>query len=214
MTSYLPLPEGTKHDIMNRLLRQELSAQSLAESLGVSAAAVRQHLDTLKALGLVVRRKVVTQPSRPTYLYRLSPHGIEAFPKRYDLLLSLLIDAMLERQGPHAVSDVVAAAARRLADRVRPRFGALDERRRWDLLVSWLEEELAWRADVAQEAGARRITIHHCPFHEVSRHEPAVCGVFFRTLVQALYGDVGVEHIPAPGGPACCSLVIGSVAER
>lgn len=207
------LPEGTKHDIMKLLIKQELSAQNLAEALRVTPAAVRQHLETLDALGLVARRKVVTQPSRPTYLYRLSARGAAAFPKRYDLLLGLLVDVLLERHGPDAVAGIVESAARRLAERVRPRFDGADARRRWELLVDWLEAELAWHADLAEEPnGRRRITIHQCPFQEVSRTQPAVCGVFFRTLLRALYGDVTIEHVPATMGPACCALIVTASA--
>jgi predicted ArsR family transcriptional regulator len=61
-------PTGTRLDILKYLLRQELSSQVLADKLGVSPAAIRQHLTTLEALRLVTRRKMVTQPSRPTYL--------------------------------------------------------------------------------------------------------------------------------------------------
>ncbi len=204
------LPAGTKYDILKLLAKQELAADALAETLGVSGAAVRQHLDTLKALGLVERRKVVTQPSRPTYLYRLSSEGRRAFPKRYDLLLALLVEALLERHGADAVAEVVRAAATRLAGRVRGRFATADERRRWDLLLAWLEEELAWQADAVEEPdGARRVVIHQCPFQDVSRDHPAVCGVFFRTLIETLYGEVPVEHRPEPA-PACCSLRVAS----
>lgn len=205
-----PLP-GTKHDIMKLLVKRELSAQGLAEVLGVSPTAVRQHLDTLEALGLVVRRKVVTQPSRPTYLYRLTPEGLRVFPKRYELLLGELIQVLIERHGPQAVTDLVDAAAQRLAQRVRERFQRADARARWDLLAEWLERELAWQADVAEEpGGGRRLTIHHCPFQDVSRAHPAVCGVFFTALVRALYGDVPVEHLPGAGGVTCCALRVGS----
>ncbi len=204
------LPSGTKHDILKLLIRQELAADALAASLGVSGAAVRQHLDTLRALGLVDRRKVVTQPSRPTYLYRLSPAGQRAFPKRYDMLLALVIEALLDRHGEGGVAEVVAAAAERLAARVQGRFASADERQRWDLLLGWLEEELAWQADAGEESdGTRRVVIHQCPFQDISRDHPAVCGVFFRTLVEALYGAVPVEHRPEPA-PACCSLRIGT----
>src|SRR5580700_11221750 len=96
-------PTGTRLDILELLLKQELSSQSLALSLKVSPAAIRQHLGTLEALGLVSRRKVVTQPSRPTYLYRVSPQGMRVFPKRYDMLLALMIEVLSEHQGPGAV---------------------------------------------------------------------------------------------------------------
>jgi DeoR family transcriptional regulator, suf operon transcriptional repressor len=206
------LPEGTKYDIMKLLTRQELSSQMLAETLGVSPTAVRQHLETLEALGLVMRRKQVSQPNRPTYLYRLSARGEESFPKRYDLLLSLLVEVLTERAGDEAVAEVIEAAAARLAARVRSRFESIDASRRWSLLVDWLEEELAWHADVTiEDGGGRRITIHQCPFQEVSRRQPAVCGVFFRTLVRALYGPVDVVHAPVSGLACCTLLVTGDV---
>jgi DeoR family transcriptional regulator, suf operon transcriptional repressor len=204
----LKLPEGTKHDILKLLMKQELSSQALADELGVSPTAVRQHLETLAALGLVQRRKVVTQPSRPTFLYQLSPQGAAAFPKRYDLLLTLMVDVLLERHGVETVAVIVQDAARRLAERVRPRFANADAPRRWDLLLDWLEEELAWHADVSVDNGRHRLTIHQCPFQEISTKQPAVCGVFFRTLIQSLYAEVEIEHVGAVTGPACCSLLI------
>src|SRR5262245_46680323 len=106
-------PSGARLDILELLLREELSSQQLSDRLGVSPAAVRQHLTTLEALGLVVRRKVVTQPGRPTYLYRVSPKGMRIFPKRYDTLLGQMIDVLSERQGAEAVEETIAAAAKR-----------------------------------------------------------------------------------------------------
>jgi predicted ArsR family transcriptional regulator len=209
MTARRPPPAGTKHEILNLLVRQELSSKSLAEHLQVSPAAVRQHLDTLEALGLVTRRKLVTRPSRPTFLYRLTPQGRRVFPKRYDLLLGQVIEVLAERHGAAAVAGVVEAAAARLAARVRDRFQQGDRRARWNLLLGWLEEELAWQADVTEEpGGGRRITIHHCPFQEVAAAHPAVCAGFLTTLIRALGGDARVEHTPA-AGQACCTLVVG-----
>jgi hypothetical protein len=40
---------------------------------------------------------VVTRPSRPTYLYRISAQGLRVFPKRYDLFLTLIIEVLAER---------------------------------------------------------------------------------------------------------------------
>jgi predicted ArsR family transcriptional regulator len=216
MATRLGLPEGTKRDILTRLARQELSTQALADELEVSPAAVRQHLDTLEALGLVERRKQeVTQPSRPTYLYRLSARGSEAFPKRYDLLLSLIVDVIGERDGGAAVEEVVKAAARRLADRVRPRFAADDAEARWAAVLEWLEDELRWQADVETDrAGHQRIVIHQCPFREVASTRPAVCEVFFGTLLRALREGVEVQASPSPPAPACCQLVLTPLGPR
>ncbi len=191
-------------------MKQELSAIGLAGRLSVSATAVRQHLAMLEALGLVTRRKVVAQPGRPTYLYRLSAKGRGAFPKRYDLLLGDLVGVLLERHGADAVADVIRAAARRLAERVRPRFEGASPADRWALLLGWIEGELAWQADVTEEPAGHRITIHHCPFQDVSRVHPAVCSVFFATLIQALHGSVPVAASPASTPAACCALLVGA----
>lgn len=210
MFRFQQLPEGTKYEIMRLLIKQELSAQSLARTLGVSPAAVRQHLETLHALGLVSRRKLVTKASRPTYLYRLSQHGTETFPKRYDLLVTLITDVIRERDGDTAITAVMQAAAERLALAVRAQFEGRDARQRWEVLIEWFETEFAWHANVSVDStGLRRITIHQCPFGAVARQQPVVCAVFFRTLVRALYIPVEVEHIPVTDGVACCSLLVG-----
>jgi DeoR family transcriptional regulator, suf operon transcriptional repressor len=202
------MPPGTKYEILKLLIKEEFSAQALAERLSVTPAAVRQHLETLDALGFVVRRSVSTQPGRPTFLYRLSPDGLRLFPKRYELLLGLVVEALLERHGPDTMADAIRAAAQRLADRVRERLHRGSEAERWRLLTNWLEEELAWQADVSVDDQDRHtITIHHCPFQAVSQAHVIVCREFFTTLVRALYADVPVEHVPL-GTVACCALVI------
>jgi len=205
------LPIGTKRDILKLLIRQELSANSLARALGVSPAAVRQHLETLQALGLVARRKnEPARSSRPTFLYRLSEQGATIFPKRYDLLLGLVVEVVLERSGAGAVEDIIRAAAERLAERGRARLRRGDGAARTKEIIEWLEAELAWQADLTTDRTGRRITIHQCPFQDVAREHPSVCGVFFTTLLRALEGGAEVEQAPTPPAPACCAFVLGA----
>jgi DeoR family suf operon transcriptional repressor len=177
--------------------------------LGMSPAAIRQHLATLDAFGLVSRRKVITKPSRPTYLYRASPEGMRTFPKRYDLLLTQLLEVLEEKEGPEVVLEVVRAAARRLAERSRGEFPRGNDDVRWDGVLEWLERQFSWLAEITTESGqARRITIRHCPFQDLPRESPDVCGGFFTTLLEALLGGVRVEHVPATVTPACCAFTV------
>lgn len=202
-------PTGTRLDILKYLLRHELSSRVLADKLGVSPAAIRQHLTTLEALRLVTRRKIVTQPSRPTYLYRVSPQGMRVFPKRYDLLLTQIIEVITERQGPDGAGAIIEAAARRVAERVPARVMRSDGQDRWQRLMEWLEAEFAWQADVSEEEGdARRLTIHQCPFQDLSKTQPDVCGLFFGTLIRSVCGGVTVEHAGVAALPACCAFVV------
>jgi len=202
-------PTGTRLDILERLLRQELSSQELSEKLGVSPAAVRQHLTTLEALGLVTRRKIVTQPSRPTYLYRVSPQGMRIFPKRYDMLLAQMIEVLSERQGLGAVEATIAGAAQRMGEQAPNRVTGGPAAGRWKRLVEWLEAEFAWQADVSEEPGtSRRLTIHQCPLQDLSRTRPDVCGVFFGTLIRTVCPGATVEHADALAMPACCAFLV------
>jgi predicted ArsR family transcriptional regulator len=201
-------PTGTRQDILELLLKEELSSQQLSDRLGVSPAAVRQHLTTLEALGLVVRRKMVTQPSRPTYLYRVSPQGMRIFPKRYDLLLAQMIGVLAEQHGSEAVEQTIAAAARRVAEHAPGRVSSPGPER-WRRLLEWLESEFAWQADVTEAPSApRRLTIHQCPFQDLSKIQPDVCGVFFGSLIRTLCPGAIVDHADAPAVPACCAFLV------
>jgi predicted ArsR family transcriptional regulator len=201
-------PEGTKYAILQMLLREELRPSDLARRLGVTATAVRQHLATLATMGLVERRRVPVGPSRPPEIYRLSVEGRRTFPKRYDLLLSGLIEVLLEQSGKARALEAVAAAARKLAETV-PALGDGSERDRWTRLLAWLDQEFAWEADaVGMDGAPARLTIHQCPFQDVSTRHPDVCGTFFSTLIAAVQPGTALTHAPNAPGEACCSFAL------
>lgn len=203
-----PLLSGTKADLLSLLMKEELSILQLAERLGMSGAAVRQHLQPLEAMGLVAHRKVITQPSRPSHLYRLTEAGKALFPRRHDLLLTEMIEVLLERGGQDALLDIVQEAARRLARPQRERLAGADPQTRWADALQWLEAQLAWHADAREEPdGTRRIVIHQCPFREASQAHPEICGTFFSTLIAQLYEDMPLAHESCADSPACCALV-------
>ena len=204
-------PTGTRLHILETLLRQELSSQSLAEMLEISPAAIRQHLTTLEALGLVRRRKVVTQPSRPTYLYKVSAQGMRVFPKRYDLLLAQIIEVLAEQRGTAGAGALIEAAARKVAVGAREHVARSSAPERWQRLLDWLEIEFSWQAAVTEEpGGTRRLTIHQCPLQDLSKTTPDVCGVFFTTLIREADTQVAVEHVEASTEPACCAFLVTS----
>lgn len=202
------LPSGTRREILELLLREALSAAEIAERLEVTPTAVRQHLAPLLALELVERRKDAPTTGRPTWRYRLSAVGRRAFPKRHDLLLAGIVEALIERRGTEGVLEIVEDAARRLARRAEGRFADLDRAARWDALLAWLEEEFEWESGVEAASGGKRIVLHHCPFQAVSLEHPAICGRFFSTLLAALADAAGVEHVPIRDGLRCCALEV------
>lgn len=201
------LPTGTKRQILDLLIREELNAQELAERLEVSPAAVRQHLATLRVAGLVVRGKGDPQPGRPAWVYALSALARRAYPKRYDVLASGLVQVLMDRHGEAAALELVATAARRVARRVREEMPIDSPERRWELLLAWLEETFALEAQAeTPAAGRRRIVIHHCPFQDVAADRPRVCGTFLATLIGEVLGTTRVSHVPIGDRLRCCAI--------
>lgn len=204
----MPLPAGVKRTVLDLLLRAERTAEEIADEIGVTATAIRQHLGTLLGQGLVERRKAGTSAGRPAFLYRLSEAGRASYPKRHDLLSSELVATLLERDGREGTLAVVVEAARRMADANRRRFEGLTPEARWEAVLAWLESELAWEAEVEEGNGARRVVLHQCPFRAVSAEHPAVCGAFLATLLERLTGAGPFVHHPIGDGLVCCALAI------
>lgn len=200
------LPEGTKRGLLDLLVRQERTAEELAELLVVSPTAVRQHLATLAGLGLVERRKSGTRGGRPAFLYRLSAQAHRAYPKRHDLLVREILEALIEREGEEEALAVVTDAARHLARKVQIGSGDPGATGRIDALAAWLEAEFAWEADFERRPDGLRFVVHRCPFQAVSTEHPAVCGAFFRTLLEELTNAGPFIHHPMGDGICCCAL--------
>ena len=207
------LPTGTKRRLLDLLLRHERTAEDLAARLDVSPTAVRQHLATLSASGLVDRRTADPTAGRPAYVYRLGELGRRVYPKRHDLLVRELIAALTAREGREATLTILADAARRVAQDAHETLGDSDPARRWESALAWLEAEFAWEADVEEMAdGGRRFVLHQCPFQAVSADHPAVCGVFFTTLLEQLTGGGLYVHRVIRDGLRCCALEAGASA--
>jgi len=204
-----PSLSGTKQDILTLLLKQELSASALAGLLDVSGAAIRQHLQTLEAMGLIERRKQGSQPGRPAYLYRLSPGGKRQFPQRHDLLLSLIVEILLRRDGAAGLESLLREAAQRMADALPASSNGTGEPERWKALLAQLEERLAWSAESRDvPGGAHRLEVFQCPFQSVSDDQANICGTFFCALLERACAGSSVEHRPSAEGTGCCAFTV------
>src|SRR5215470_5033997 len=71
-----------------------LTADDLAERLGVSRSAVHQHLTALERDSFVAKQTLAPNGGRPGYGWTLTDAGVHLFPKQYALLASLLVDAL------------------------------------------------------------------------------------------------------------------------
>src|SRR6516165_11247052 len=109
-----PSGEGQTRAAVVRLLKTEgaLDSAQLAEKLGLTAMAVRQHLYALQQEKFVVAEERPGAVGRPTKFWRLTPAADQFFPAAYAELTVALIDAMSNALGADGVSASLNLVAR------------------------------------------------------------------------------------------------------
>ena len=203
------------------LERGPQSAAALAERFGLSAAAIRRHLDALVADGVLVERE--PRPSahrgrgRPARVYALTDAGRAAFPHAYDDLANTALRYLRETGGEAAV----AAFAEHRADNLAALLAAdVDDSAPIPARVGAVAEGLSRHGyasttetvDNSRGVAGVQICQHHCPVAHVAAEFPELCEAETRALEQVLgtyvqrlatiaHGDgVCTTHIPIPEG--------------
>lgn len=108
--------QGTRERILAEIVRQRSArVEELAEDLAISTAAVRRHLDHLRADGLVEVRSVKQATGRPYHEYHPTAAALGSLPDAYARLLEDLLP-MLEADDDIAAS-MTLERARQIAAR-------------------------------------------------------------------------------------------------
>lgn len=171
-------------------------AGSLAEALGITAMAVRQHLYALEAEQLITFREEPRPLGRPAKLWRLTEAADSFFPNGHaDLTLDLLV-AMRSAFGERGLDKLIAARTDQQAadygERVaktgplKPRLKALAE----------LRTEEGYMASVEPDGvGGYLLVENHCPICAAARTCQGLCAGELALFRRVLGDGVTVERI-------------------
>lgn len=214
---------GTKRRIVEHLQTvPSATAPDLARLMGVSDAAMRQHLEQLEADGVVRRDNGDNSPEarlrgRPAVRWTLdrdgSPSVVDvfpsAFPDRHDELVVDLLNAISSELGPDALERVVARRGEVQAVNYRASIGSGSLSDRVTRLARQRDLE-GYRAEATTASdGAMILTEHHCAISDAAKSCGALCEselVVFRSVLGA---DVSVERTQhAMAGDSRCSYRI------
>lgn len=188
-----------KRRILVRLKRSGgATAAELADELGLTAVAARQHLQGLEALGLVKPRKIVeARRGRPSLAWSLTKLGHGVFPDRHDELTVGLIAAVRSALGEEGLSKVVDARAREQVREYRralpPASASL--RRRVEGLARRRTEEGYMAEVVVERPGSYLLVESHCPICEAAEACAGLCGAELSVFREYLGSNVAVERI-------------------
>jgi predicted ArsR family transcriptional regulator len=201
-----------------------VTAVAVAESLKLSAAAVRRHLEALVADGQAYTRDAPRSGhrgrGRPAKLFLLTESGRARFQHTYD---DLAVDALrfLAESGGHQA--VKAFAERRVASLVdRHRLTVLAQphpAQRADALADALTRE-GYAASTRHVGNGEQLCQHHCPVAHVAAEFPELCeaetaafaellGTHVQRLATIARGDAAcTTHVPIARNPDVTRTVV------
>ncbi len=188
----IPPSTGTRRTIIEMLKRRGASdAASLAEILGISSMAVRQHLYTLVEEGLVTATTSPEGIGRPSKQWQLTEAADAFFPQGYAELTAGLLANLQEAFGQEGIDRVIeirnreqiAVYSAQMAD-----SNTLVERL---AKLAKIRTKEGYMAEVRQDADVYLFIENHCPICAAAKTCTRLCASELE-LFRAVLGD-GVE---------------------
>ena len=200
---------GTRERVRSLLLALGPStAAKLSQELGLSAAAVRKHLDALLADGTVTTREQHVRGlrgrGRPARLYALTDAGHAVGPAAYDDLATSALRFLAEHGGTEAVERFAQTRVAELEGRYADRLREADDK------PAALAEALSadgYAATTSEHGVGVQLCQHHCPVRHVAAEFPQLCDAETAALGRLL--DVHVQRLAtiAHGDGVCTTFI-------
>jgi len=199
---------GTRERILEMMVRRrEARVEDFAAELGITPAAVRRHLDNLRADGLADVRSVKQATGRPYYVYSATGKGLTTGAAGYAELLERMLVGIGEDED--VVPGVIERMAESLAEKHRrelegyedgsakERVGRVTESLRKDgILDEWHEA-----------ADGYHLVNGACPYRKAAEISRLPCDSDRKAIELLLGLDVEQLDRIVDGSPVCEYLV-------
>ena len=182
---------------------QPLTARELGERFGLTANALRRHLEALEADGVVAHRREVRGVGGPVYEYSLSERGEALFPRSYGPALNTALDALCAQQG---VDGVVALFRRQwatVAEQAKPALAGLPLAERARRLAELLSSQGYMAESESVSEGEATLREHNCAIRAVAERFPEVCAAEVEFMEAVLGAAVERRERIVDGCNAC-----------
>ncbi len=176
----------------------------LAEHLGVTKTAAKEHINRLIDMGYVDFEDSRGGIGRPLRRYLLSDQGIESFPRRYSWLSNAILTQLTKDLPPSQVARFMESLADSVTESMEADYRAKDFVTRLTSLTR-LMSDLGYRAVLKEHEAGVGATIEavNCVYHEVAKKNPQLCGFDIRLIKNLSQMDVNLETCIAKGGHVC-----------
>ena len=208
------MDNGTRRRILDALKwHGGQSAGQMAESMGLTAMAVRQHLYALAEEGLVQSTEVPGAVGRPSKIWELTDGAEAFFPQGYADLTAGLLVAMRDALGQDGVDKVVETRLKQQTASYSSEMVNADTlANRLQTLVKIRTAE-GYMAALEEDDQGYLFVENHCPICAAAKACTGLCAAEL-TLFKAVLGpDVSIErtdHILAGARRCAYRITLGS----
>jgi predicted ArsR family transcriptional regulator len=192
--------------------RGELTADELAETLGISSVAVRRHLTKLESDQLVKYEEVQRGMGRPSFVYQLGEAAASFFPRRYEELASTVLETINELYGIEAVDAIFRLRSEHLIKTYRHRVNGASLDKRLDQLTQLREADGYMSTWEANSDGTFILREANCPIIHVAEGCDSACSYDQNLLESLLDAEVVRTSHLVRGDGACIYQVRPKVA--
>jgi predicted ArsR family transcriptional regulator len=200
----------TRKQILTMLRKKgRMNANDIAKELGITDIAVRRHLNTMERDHLVRAETVRQAMGRPTFVYSLTDHAEDLFPKNYaDITLDFLNDVR-DLQGPEMIEALFERRETRLERKYKERIGGQKQLEKLVEELANIQDERGYMADWEKDEEGNRyfITEHNCPIHSIAHAYTQACSSELSLFRKVLGAEVEQLECKAKGGERCVYVV-------
>jgi DeoR family suf operon transcriptional repressor len=190
-------PENTKMAILNLLLEGSRTVGEIADKLKIQKSAIRAHLESLRAEQAIRSYFKVEGPGRPRKIYELTESGRELFPRKYDLLLSLILQSIETAEGHNYAKKLIRSVADKIAQEIQDKIknSSADFEESVRILNSSSNEMGFMSSFYKEDDSTYSIMSRNCIVHKVAfSNQDAICHGFHDRIIQkALEGKINPE---------------------
>jgi len=182
---------------ITKLLKTEgpIDSAQLAQRLGLTAMAVRQHLYVLQREGLVASEERPVPIGRPAKFWRLTREADHLFPEAYAELSVALIDSVKDAFGQEGLERVLTSRCARQRVDYGKRIKLHDSLDRKLAELAKVRTEEGYMAEVRKEDdGSFLLVENHCPICAAANACQGFCSTELDLFRSVLGPGVTVER--------------------
>jgi len=200
--------QGTRERILEFVVEQrEVRVEDLADSLEITPAAVRRHLDHLRADGLLDARAVKQATGRPYYAYFATEKATQSVPPAYADLLERMLRGLGEQDD--AIAAVMTSVAESLASKHRHEVSGLSQEELAAQVTTSLRSEGILETWRTEEDGIHLVN-GRCPYHKAAEISTLPCESD-RKAIELLLGQEVEQLNRIVDGAPCCEYLLRAV---